>query len=95
MPSRNSYSLVSEGWPPAMIEALAVVPPMSNTIRSASPPRWPISTAPATPPAGPEATAKTGLSVAEAMPIIPPLEAMTCSEALTPMRSRSSRSRAR
>ena len=34
MPSRNSYSDVMLGRPSSMITALAVVPPMSNTMRS-------------------------------------------------------------
>ena len=37
MPSRNSYSDVMLGWPSSMMTALAVVPPMSNTIVSFSP----------------------------------------------------------
>ena len=77
MPSRNSYSLVIAGFPSSMIAALAVVPPMSKTIASRSLVTSPRRADPVTPPAGPEATANTGFSLAVVTPIIPPLEAMT------------------
>ncbi len=95
MPSRNSYSLVSEGCPAWTIAALAVVPPMSNAIASRSPVRSPTRAAPVTPAAGPEATANTGFSLAAVMPIMPPLEAITWIGARTPIAARSLRSRAR
>ena len=85
MPSRNSYSVTICGSPPSTIAAFAVVPPMSNTIRSAAPIAGPSRAAPATPPAGPEPTAKTGRSRAVPMPIIPPLDAITCTGAVTPI----------
>ena len=64
MPSRNSYSEVMLGRPSSMMTALAVVPPMSNTMRSGSPRAAPSRAAPITPPAGPEATTNTGFSQA-------------------------------
>ena len=92
MPSRNSYSLVIAGRPALMIAALAVVPPMSNTMASRSPVTSPRRAAPVTPPAGPDATANTGRSQARVTPIMPPFDAITWIGASTPMASSSRRS---
>ena len=71
MPSRNSYSEVTLGWPSSMMTALAVVPPMSNTMVSLSPRARASSEPPTTPPAGPDATIRTGFSLAVAAATIP------------------------
>ena len=88
MPSRNSYSDVSIGSPFSMIDALAVVPPMSNAIASACPFAWPSRAAPITPPAGPDPTAKTGMSLAVSTRIMPPDDATTRSGAVIPAADR-------
>ena len=88
MPSRNSYSDVMLGRPSSMITALAVVPPMSNTMRSRSPRAAPSRAAPITPPAGPEATTNTGFSQAVSAASMPPLEVMTRIGAAMPIERR-------
>jgi hypothetical protein len=77
MPSRNSYSEVMLGRPASMMTALAVVPPMSKTMRSDQPRAAPSRAAPITPPAGPDATTNTGVSQALGAASMPPLEVMT------------------
>ena len=87
IPSRNSYSEVSDTRPRSTSEALAVVPPMSNAIRSRAPATVPSRAAPATPAAGPEPTQKTGLRAAARALTTPPLDAMTSSGAAMPIRA--------
>ena len=85
MPSRNSYSEVMLGRPSSTMTALAVVPPMSKTMRSLSLRAAPRRVAPITPPAGPDATTNTGFSPALEAASMPPLEVMTRIGALMPM----------
>ena len=77
IPSLNSYSDVMLGWPSSMMTALAVVPPMSNTIVSFSPRACASREPPTTPPAGPDATTSTGFSLAVDAAIMPPFEVIT------------------
>ena len=71
-----------------MMTALAVVPPMSNTMMSRSLRAMPSRAAPITPPAGPDATTSTGFSQVTLAASMPPLEVMTRIGAATPTERR-------
>ncbi len=88
MPSRNSYSDVMLGCPSSTITALAVVPPMSNTIASLSPPACARRIPPITPPAGPDATTRTGRSPAADAATMPPFDVITSTGAAMPISRR-------
>jgi len=82
------------GRPSSMITALAVVPPMSKTMRSGSPRAMPRRAPPITPPAGPDATTNTGLSEAVCAASMPPFDVITRIGATIPaLRSPASRFR--
>ena len=95
MPPPTSHSGASSTWPPSTIDALAVVPPMSKLIRSASQRRAPISAAPITPAAGPDSMQYIGLRAASSTGINPPLDCITLTGAAVPARRSSATSRSR
>ena len=74
-----------------MIDALAVVPPMSRVIRFGSPAASQVRAAASTPAAGPDSRAKTGRVAASASGVRPPADCMISSGASAPRRPRPAR----
>ncbi len=73
--------------PSSISEAFAVVPPMSNAIAFAKPSCSATPRAATTPAAGPDSSAKTGLSFASSEVITPPDDCMICSGPSRPISS--------
>lgn len=67
-----------------MIDALTVVPPMSNVRTSPEPTLRESSRAPTTPAEGPDSMMWIGRSAAASAPIVPPSDCITRSGARTP-----------
>ena len=88
-PTRVSRVIV--GSPPMHAATSVDVPPMSNVSRRSYPARAPMKVAPPTPPAGPDSTVWTGISVAASRLIRPPSERTTCRPAVAPSSARPSR----
>src|ERR1700722_7379435 len=62
------------GSPLDTTQALAVVPPMSNAMRSDRPRRSPSHAAPVTPAAGPDSVVRTGCTTAASTLMMPPFD---------------------
>ena len=93
MPAPTEYSGERVTSPFSMIEALAVVPPMSKEMIFDRPIFRASAWAPTTPAAGPDSMILQGRSAAASAVINPPFDCMMCSGAVTPMRLRSARRR--
>ena len=78
-----------------MIEAFAVVPPMSKVMRLGSSSRLPRWKAPTTPAAGPDSMQYIGFSVAMSKGIRPPFDCITVTGTPKPMARSPSPSRRR
>ena len=75
-PPPTSYSGVVSYWPPRIMLALAVVPPMSNASRFSRPVWRATSAAATTPAAGPDSITTAGMATASAASRMPPFEPM-------------------
>jgi hypothetical protein len=88
----TEYSSARLSTPFSMIEALAVVPPMSNEI-ALSMPIWHANAwTPTTPAAGPDSIMFIGVTVAASAVVKPPFDCISRSGASTPMRASSAAS---
>ncbi len=88
MPPPTSYSAASNGSPPSITDAFAVVPPMSKVIASGRSSRAASACAAMTPAAGPDSISCTGRLRATVLVSSPPADCMMSSGAVTPAPAR-------